>query len=291
MTDTTTSSRLADERFSIPVEKNPWILSSDIDVATPDTKESEGAAFLIHVADAVQELLEEKWADDLWNADGWTDVSDLQDRIYEIADGAPDVYTHTLWKEFVDLAAYQEDDDSGSMASALETGPNGGGIEQVARIALYQIAERLAHSLIEKAEEDRDEAVEDYLDENESFLRGYLECALWSSPVYVEQDVEPTENFDENHDVDDFTDGARDEISGQCEEFVKANIWDLVKANTEGGYERAQAGHDFWLTRNGHGAGFWDRGLGKVGDRLSEAAKVYGESNLWLTSDDKVGVE
>lgn len=21
----------------------------------------------------------------------------------------------------------------------------------------------------------------------------------------------------------------------------------------------AQAGHDFWLTRNGHGAGFWDR--------------------------------
>lgn len=21
-----------------------------------------------------------------------------------------------------------------------------------------------------------------------------------------------------------------------------------------------QAGHDFWLTRNGHGAGFWDRG-------------------------------
>ena len=27
-------------------------------------------------------------------------------------------------------------------------------------------------------------------------------------------------------------------------------------------YDEAQAGHDFWLTRNGHGVGFWDRGLG-----------------------------
>ena len=27
----------------------------------------------------------------------------------------------------------------------------------------------------------------------------------------------------------------------------------------------AQIGHDLWLTRNGHGAGFWDRGLGAQG--------------------------
>lgn len=35
----------------------------------------------------------------------------------------------------------------------------------------------------------------------------------------------------------------------------------------------AQFGHDYWLTRNGHGAGFWDRGLGEVGDKLSELCK------------------
>lgn len=34
---------------------------------------------------------------------------------------------------------------------------------------------------------------------------------------------------------------------------------------------------DFWLTRNGHGAGFWDRGAGSVGKRLTDAAKSYGE--------------
>jgi hypothetical protein len=30
--------------------------------------------------------------------------------------------------------------------------------------------------------------------------------------------------------------------------------------------EPGQVGHDFWLTRNRHGAGFWDRGYGKLGD-------------------------
>lgn len=39
-------------------------------------------------------------------------------------------------------------------------------------------------------------------------------------------------------------------------------------------------GHDFCLTRNGHGAGFWDRGLGHLGDYLTEACKGYGEHSL-----------
>lgn len=46
----------------------------------------------------------------------------------------------------------------------------------------------------------------------------------------------------------------------------------------------AQCGHDFALTRNGHGAGFWDRGYGDVGDRLTDAARAYGEHSV-LTDD------
>lgn len=45
-----------------------------------------------------------------------------------------------------------------------------------------------------------------------------------------------------------------------------------------------QHGHDFALTRNHHGAGFWDRGYGDVGDRLTEAAQAYGEHSV-LTDD------
>lgn len=41
-------------------------------------------------------------------------------------------------------------------------------------------------------------------------------------------------------------------------------------------------GHDFWLTRNGHGSGFWDRpvdwyGTEKVRDTMDSLAQEYGE--------------
>ncbi len=53
-----------------------------------------------------------------------------------------------------------------------------------------------------------------------------------------------------------------------------------------------QVGHDFNLTRNGHGAGFWDRGLDELGDRLTKASKPFGEQQalLWL-EDDVMQVE
>jgi len=40
----------------------------------------------------------------------------------------------------------------------------------------------------------------------------------------------------------------------------------------------AQAGHDFWLTRNGHGTGFWDRGdevYGTARNHLNETAESF----------------
>ena len=43
-----------------------------------------------------------------------------------------------------------------------------------------------------------------------------------------------------------------------------------------------QAGHDFWLTRNGHGTGFWDRSEiygASYAVMFSKVAEFYGESN------------
>jgi hypothetical protein len=50
------------------------------------------------------------------------------------------------------------------------------------------------------------------------------------------------------------------------------------------GLDASQTGHDFILTANGHGCGFWDRGLGELGDRLTEATRGYSidaEFALW----------
>lgn len=40
-------------------------------------------------------------------------------------------------------------------------------------------------------------------------------------------------------------------------------------------------GIDFILTANGHGAGFWDRGL-PYGDELTELCKPFGTISAWL---------
>jgi hypothetical protein len=41
----------------------------------------------------------------------------------------------------------------------------------------------------------------------------------------------------------------------------------------------SQAGHDFWLTRNDHGTGFWDRKevYGKYSQMFTELSKQFGE--------------
>lgn len=49
-------------------------------------------------------------------------------------------------------------------------------------------------------------------------------------------------------------------------------------------------GHDFWLTRNHHGVGFWDRGLGDLGDRLTTLAqsKAFNDAEAYLGDDGLV---
>jgi hypothetical protein len=55
-------------------------------------------------------------------------------------------------------------------------------------------------------------------------------------------------------------------------------------------YSEEQAGHDLWLTRNHHGAGFWDRNEldEEVGKQLTKIAQDMGEKNLMLGDDGKL---
>lgn len=68
------------------------------------------------------------------------------------------------------------------------------------------------------------------------------------------------------------------DLAWQMVEFCHDHAEDIHAS----GLTPEQVGHDFMLTRNGHGAGFWDRGLGAVGDRLTEGTKPYGEYTLFV---------
>lgn len=123
-----------------------------------------------------------------------------------------------------------------------------------------------------------------FLDE---FIRGYIACAIWSAP-----EDDNGENLDA-YDASDIAPEAMTTIREECEDFVSANRADLEEyaekmSKGELWTGPAHAGHDFSLTRNGHGAGFWDRGLDELGDRLTKAAKVYGSSDLYAGDDGKL---
>lgn len=110
------------------------------------------------------------------------------------------------------------------------------------------------------------------------FTDAYLACALWSS---TDDNGEP---LDGSYDLSDISEATLLQAKEDCEAFQRDN-WDDIERSRE---SLEQAGHDFWLTRNGHGAGFWDRGLGDIGTRLTAASKVYGSVDLYIGDDGKI---
>ncbi len=88
--------------------------------------------------------------------------------------------------------------------------------------------------------------------ELDDFTQHYLVAALWSSTDNSnEQGGEP---LDANYDLSDLSVAALQSAKEDCECFQKDNATWLDHAGTT-----EQNGHDFWLTRNQHGAGYWDR--------------------------------
>jgi len=103
----------------------------------------------------------------------------------------------------------------------------------------------------------------------------YIIAALWSS---TDDAGEP---LDAQYSADDIAPAALEKMTADCESFY-SKAAELIEAS---GLDYEQIGHDFWLTRNGHGTGFWDRGLSDVGDQLTALSKEFGEVWLYVGDD------
>lgn len=122
-------------------------------------------------------------------------------------------------------------------------------------------------------------------------FEAYIACALWST---TNQD-DDCEYLDDNHDISDVDVATLESMREEFEEFIEeANRRVLIEDLMESDYAHdriefwTQIGHDFWLTRAGHGAGFWDRGIGELGDKLTELSNEYKNIDLYVGDDGKI---
>ena len=114
----------------------------------------------------------------------------------------------------------------------------------------------------------------------DDFTRGYITAALWTE----EEELQ-------SKGWTDLSPETLQKMIDDCAKFQRDNAELLSKAiYKQFGHTNSEyAGQDFWLTRNGHGAGFWDGDLpDEVGDPLTEACKAFCETWLCLGDDGKI---
>ncbi len=136
----------------------------------------------------------------------------------------------------------------------------------------------------------------------------YLTTALWSSTVSLpcEEDelVDGRMDCDEDHplhgileqdfldgyfEVDDFSEESLREAEEECrawfDELDNTNLYDRARKFVDDSH----IAHDFWLTRNGHGAGYWDGDYDgdddEVGKELTTACEAWGGLDIWIDND------
>lgn len=116
--------------------------------------------------------------------------------------------------------------------------------------------------------------------EKREFYNQYMETAIWSSND-TEDDTPVEYHLTDGREL---STSAKFAMARDCVNFMREN-YQLIDDCLA---DYSQAGHDFWLTRCGHGAGFWDGQWPVNGNELTAASKIYGNVDLYVGDDGKV---
>ena len=109
-------------------------------------------------------------------------------------------------------------------------------------------------------------------------LKYYLQCALW------------VEDYDEevkDKTIYDFSDNAKEQAKSEIEWFVDS--CEYMTDDMFGNTMDEDIGHDLWLSRNGHGAGFFDRDYTEEEEKtFMMLSKILGDVNIEIGDDGKI---
>lgn len=116
------------------------------------------------------------------------------------------------------------------------------------------------------------------------FFDAYLEAAVWSS---TDDDGNAMDGLDL-----DVSEETQAEMRVDCDKFYDDNEHLITDENCLTRLDcDIQAGHDFWLTRNGHGVGFWETSDWEAvaGEQLDNASKAFGDYYLFAQDGEILG--
>lgn len=143
----------------------------------------------------------------------------------------------------------------------------------------------------------------------DAFTKAYIEAAIWTSEEQLAEESESLEMSSTafvtvngkptgetvfvagNIGFELLAPETLQSMINDCKKFQEENALDLDHAYILQSYDASQAGHDFWLTRNGHGVGFWDRGLDDTGKQLTIACghgTKFPGVDLYIGDDGKI---
>lgn len=118
------------------------------------------------------------------------------------------------------------------------------------------------------------------------FVRAYIHAMLWSTNDDNDQPLE------DNYGVSDLSPESLAKIVEDCGRFladVESAGIDLDQNLLVDGDADERAAFHFWLTRNGHGAGFWDGDWSEaVEDKLTKLAESFGEVWPYVGDDGQI---
>lgn len=118
--------------------------------------------------------------------------------------------------------------------------------------------------------------------QDNKLLKGYLDAALWSS---TDDNDDP---LDSNYRISDIAPESINKSKTDAVNFLmKARKFLPADVDME------QVGHDFWLTRNGHGSGFFDADYleDNVKKTLDKIAGTFKPVHMYVGDDSNVYID
>jgi hypothetical protein len=124
------------------------------------------------------------------------------------------------------------------------------------------------------------------------FFAAYVRAALWSTSgehaAIVQGRPEDTSLDSLGCAIDSLAPATRETMLADCAKFWQSQSALVLSYNYDTRADIEQAGHDFWITRNRHGAGSWDSPEiwgEENAEALTNAAHEFPEVDLYIGDD------